>query len=200
MTSPAPTLRMSEDEYFAMLEKSVLKYEYWDGVAVAMAGAQTDHITVRGNIFGELFRKLEGTLCLPRGSDQAVKLAGARGYVFPDISVLCGAPEFLSNRGISCLANPVLIVEVLSPSTAYRDENDKLFAYTGMRTVREYLVVSTNRYGVKLFSRQGPDELWSVGLFAALTDTVTLESCGCALTLAQMYKGVELSEPEDDRV
>jgi Uma2 family endonuclease len=125
-----------------------------------------------------------------------VKLAGTKGYVFPDVSVVCGPPEFVEKHGVGCLVNPVLVVEVLSPSTAYRDENEKLFAYTGMRSVREYLVVSTSRYGVKLYSRQGPDEIWSVRLYTLLTDVAILESCGCALSLAEIYAGVELSSED----
>jgi Uma2 family endonuclease len=183
---------MSEDEYFEMLEKSVDKYEYWDGIAVAMAGAQPDHVSAEGNIFGELFQQLRGSDCRPKGSNQAVKLSGNKGYVFPDITVVCGKPEYVINRGIGCLLNPVLVVEVLSRTTANIDETDKLLAYTSIRTIREYLVVHSDQYMVKLYSRRTSDELWNVRLFGGLDDLVTLESCGCRLTLAEIYAGVDL--------
>ena len=49
---------------------------------------------------------------------------------------------------------------------------------------------------VKLHSRQTPDKLWNVRVFEALTDTVVLESCGCSLTLGQIYAGVQLPEAQ----
>jgi Uma2 family endonuclease len=181
---------MTEEEYFEMLEKSVDKYEYWNGVAVPIAGVQPDHALIEGNIFGELFQQLRGKDCRPLGSNQAVRLAASKGYVFPDISVVCGKPEYVVNRGIGCLLNPNLVVEVLSPSTAVLDETDKLHAYTRIRTVREYLVVHSDRYAVKLYARRAMDELWTVRIFEDPAEAVQLESCGCRLTLSEIYAGV----------
>jgi Uma2 family endonuclease len=183
-------LAMSEDDYFEMLEKSIDKYEYWNGVAVAMAGTQPDHVTIEGNIFGELFQQLRGKDCRPRSSNQAVKLAGNKEYVFPDLTVVCGKPEYVIRRGIGCLLNPILVVEVLSKSTAGFDESDKLLAYTALPTVREYLIVHSERYAVKLYSRQAAEEVWSARVYKGMTDVVTLESCGCRLTLAEIYASV----------
>jgi Uma2 family endonuclease len=184
---------MTEDEYFEMLEKSIDKYEYWNGVAVAMAGAQPDHVSIEINITGELFQQLRGRDCCLRNSNQAVKLNGNKGYVFPDITIVCGKPEYVIKRGIGCLLNPSAVMEVLSPSTATIDESEKLRAYSAMRTVREYLIIQSERYAVKLYSRQTPEELWTVRLYESLDDAVSLESCGCRLTLAEIYAGVDLA-------
>ena len=188
----APTrLAISEDEYFEMLEKSIDKYEYWNGVAVAMAGGQPEHATIETNVVGELFQQLRGKICRTVVGDQAVKLAGSKGYAFPDAIVVCGNPEYVTKRGISCLLNPTVVVEVLSPSTTSFDEMDKFAAYTAMRTIREYLIVSSNRHAVKLYSRQSADEVWRVRVYEDLTDAVDLESCGCRLTLSEIYARVE---------
>ena len=183
---------MSEDAYFEMLEKSIDKYEYWNGAAVAMDAAQPEHVAIEMNIGGELFQQLRGKPCRPLGSNQAVKLPGSRGYVFPDLTVVCGKPEYVNKRGIGCLLNPAMVVEVLSASTAEHDETDKLLAYTGIRTIREYLVVSSDRCAVKLFSRREADEVWSVRLYETPADRVDLESCACTLTLAEIYAGVQV--------
>jgi Uma2 family endonuclease len=193
MASSAQHILMSEDAYFEMLEKSIDKYEYWNGVAVAMAGAQPEHVRIETNIVGELFQQLRGKNCLPLVSNQAVKLAASQGYVFPDVTVVCGKPEYVVKRGIGCLLNPSLVVEVLSSSTAAMDETDKLLAYTAIRTIREYLVVSSDRYAVKLFFRRSADETWGVRPYALPTDSLALECCGCTLTLAEIYAGVDVS-------
>ena len=188
---------MSEAAYFAMLEQNIDKYEYWDGVAVALAGAQPSHVRIEGNLFGELFQQLRGKPCLPLGSNQAVRLAASRGYVFPDLTVVCGKPEYAIKRGIGCLLNPAVVVEVLSPSTAALDESDRLPAYKAIRTVREYLVVSGTRFKVKLFSRQTADETWQARLYELPADSVDLASCGCTLTLTEIYAGVDLAGAEE---
>ncbi len=116
---------------------------------------------------------------------------------FPTFTVVRGKPEYLVKRGIGCLLNPSVVVEVLSSSTAALDETDKLLAYTAIRTIREYLVVSSDRCAVKLFFRRTPsgdnlDETWGVRPYALPTDSLTFESCGCTLTLAEIYAGVDL--------
>ena len=184
-------LAMSEDAYFEMLEKSIDKYEYWNGVAVRRTGIMPEHVHIEGNIVGELFWKLRETDCRPIVGSQAVKLAGSKGYVFPDASVVCGKAEYLTKGGISFLLNPTALVEVLSPSSAGFDEMDKFAAYTAMRTVREYLIVSSRNQAVKLYSRHTADEVWSVRGYENLTDVVDLESCGCRLTLSEIYARVE---------
>jgi Uma2 family endonuclease len=197
MASVAKPVRMTEEEYFRLLEGSSRKYEYWDGFAVAMAGAQPEHVRIETNLVGELFGRLRGKDCMPLVSNQAVRLAGARGYVFPDVTVVCGKPEYIVRQGIGCLVNPTVVMEVLSPSTAARDEIDKLLAYTAIRTVREYLVVSSERSIVKMFFRRQAEETWSVRLYTQPADSVELESCGCQITLAEIYAGVEFPERED---
>ena len=82
MASSVQHIQMSEDAYFQMLEKSLHKYEYWNGVAVAMAGAQPDHVRIETNIVGELFQKLRGKSCLPLVSNQAVKIGSGQRLRF----------------------------------------------------------------------------------------------------------------------
>lgn len=115
----------------------------------------------------------------------------------PDATVVCGKPEYIVRQGIGCLVNPTVVIEVSSPGTAARDEVDKLLAYTAIRTIREYLVVSSERCVVKMFFRRQAEETWSVRLYTQPTDSVGLESCGCQLTLAEIYAGVEFPERDD---
>jgi Uma2 family endonuclease len=185
---------MSEEAYFKMLEKSIDKYEYWNGVAIARTEIQPVHVLIESNILGELFQQLRGKNCQPRGSNQALRLAAGRGYVFPDVMVVCGKPEYVVKRGIGCLLNPAVVAEVLSQGTAGRDETEKLLAYTALRTVREYMVVSSDRRAVKLFFRRNADETWGVRLYQLPADRVDLESCGCSLTLGEIYAGVDLTD------
>ncbi len=154
----------------------------------------SDRFHIETNLVGELFGRLRGKDCLPLVSNQAVRLAGAKGYVFPDVTVVCGKPEYIVRQGIGCLVNPTVVIEVLSPSTAACDEVDKLLAYTAIPRIREYLMVSSERYVVKMFFGRQAEETWCVRLYTQPDDSVALESCGCQLTLAEIYAGVELPE------
>ena len=192
--------RVSEDAYFEMLEKSDLKLEYWAGTVVGMAGASSAHCEIEANLFGDIFQQLQGKDCRPLTSNQAVFIPARNAYVFPDLSVLCGKAERISNRGISCLLNPTVLVEVISPSTSSKDETDKLLAYTTLRSVREYLIVYADQYCIKMHARTQAEETWRTTIYSKLDDDILLASCGVKLTLGAIYQRVEFLEHAEDGV
>ena len=191
---------VSEDAYFEMLEKSDLKLEYWAGTVVGMAGASPEHCRLETNLVGEVFQQLRGSRCEAFTSNQAVYIAQRNSYVFPDLTIVGGGPEWITNRGIGCLLNPAVIVEVLSPTTASKDETDKLLAYTTLRSVREYLIVYADQYCVKMHARTQADEIWRMTIYSKLDDEILLASCGVKLTMGAIYQRVEFLEHAGDGV
>ena len=180
---------MTEDEYFALLEKSEQKYEYWNGVAVAMAGAGLPHISIEADLLIALGVALRGGACRPFGSNLGVKVA--ESYLFPDVTFVCGSPEIYSIRGIACAKNPIAIFEVLSPRTRDIDDSTKLHAYTRLSSLREYVLIDSQRCFVKLYSREDANEIWRVRTFSDLEDEVLLKSIDRSLRLAEVYAHVE---------
>jgi Uma2 family endonuclease len=128
---------VTEDAYFEMLEKSDVRLEYWAGSVIGMAGASPEHCRLETNLVGEIFQQLKGRPSEAFTGNQSVYVASRAAYVFPDVSIVCGRPEWLTRRGIGCLLNPSVLIEVLSPSTSSKDETAKLLAYTTIRSVRE---------------------------------------------------------------
>ena len=200
MAVAAQKSRISEEAYFEMLEKSELKLEYWAGTVVGMAGASPEHCRLETNLVGEVFQQLRGSNCEALTSNQAVYIAPRNSYVFPDLSIVCGGPEWVTKRGIGCLINPTVLVEVLSPTTASKDETDKLLAYTTFRSVREYLIVYADQHCVKMHARTQADEIWSTTIYSKLEDEILLASCGVKLTLASIYQRIEFLEHAEDGV
>jgi Uma2 family endonuclease len=189
---------VTEDAYFEMLEKSEIRLEYWAGTVVGMAGASDEHCDVEMNLTEAILPQLNGSDCRARSANQAIYIPTRNAYVFPDLSVTCGKMERVEHRGISCLLNPTVIFEVLSPSTSSRDETEKLFAYTSLRSIREYVIVYADRYCVKVHSRTQPDEIWKTSLYEKLDAEFVLASCGVVLKMMQIYQEIEFSEhPED---
>jgi Uma2 family endonuclease len=117
-TQPNPLV--SVREYLEMLEKSEVKYEYWDGEVVAMAGASRRHILISGNIYANLWQKLKGSGCRPMGGDQLIRRKGVNRYVFADVVVECKDAQ-IEPGAVEALNDPVVVFEVLSPSTELMD-------------------------------------------------------------------------------
>lgn len=112
-------------------------------------------------------------------------------YRYPDLSVVCGQPIFLSCSGIDALTNPALIVEVLSPSTDQLDKGPKRTAYQKVPSVREYLIVAQDAPHVTQYLRRGRQ--WVRKDFGDLHAMLELPSINSQLQLGDIYEGVVFS-------
>jgi Uma2 family endonuclease len=112
---------------------------------------------VKDNIQGELYSVLRPRGCRSFTSDQRVKISETR-YVYPDVVVLCGEPEYTDESPPS-LVNPELLVEVTSESTADRDHQEKLEAYLNLDSLREYWIGSPSRALITQYARRGDERV-----------------------------------------
>jgi Uma2 family endonuclease len=112
-------------------------------------------------------------------------------YAYPDVVAVCGEPRFLDDQD-DTLLNPGLIVEVLSPSTEAYDRGRKFEHYTSIESLREYLLVASDRMRADLYTRQA-DGRWLLTSADKLEDSLALESVGSQLNLADMYEKVEFA-------
>jgi Uma2 family endonuclease len=103
--------------------------------------------------------------------------------------VACGELQFENVQGVGALVNPVLIVEVLSPSTALRDHGSKFTVYQAITSLKEYLLIAQNEVSVIHYTRQA-DGLWQRRDVTDLNESLNLESIGCALALREIYEAV----------
>lgn len=118
-----------------------------------------------------------------------VKVPAALPYRYPDVSVVCGEPVFEKLGGQEMLVNPVLIVDVLSPSTAAYDLKDKFAEYQSIESFREYLIVSQDRPHVIQHIRQSPGRWLRIDIIG-LDAEVNLESINVTLSLSEIYERV----------
>src|SRR5436305_14490589 len=125
MSSLRQPERYTLEEYFALERASERRFEYRDGEIVCMSGGSLAHAEIAGNIVSQLKTKLRGQPCHVYGSDLAVYVPAGRPYRYPDASVVCGEPQVEKVDGRDCLANPALLVEVLSPTSADYDRRTK---------------------------------------------------------------------------
>src|ERR1051325_1552816 len=112
---------ISPQEYLERERTANTKSEYYDGVIIAMAGASPNHNTITFNLNGLLYTLLQGKPCRGFSSDMRVRVPDCNRYYYPDLSVVCGEPQYERLAGVETLLNPTVVIEVLSDSNEKTD-------------------------------------------------------------------------------
>jgi Uma2 family endonuclease len=184
-----PDRRYTEAEYLALEDAAPYKSEYVNGRIYAMSGGSEGHNQIVFNLTGEVRGQIRGRPCRGFNESTRVRVTATGGYFYPDLSALCGRPEWYGEGAIKMLVNPSTIVEVLSPTTADFDRGDKFGHYRRIPALDEYLILEQDRVLAELRVRAG--DVWTLRVLTGLDDVVELPSVGCALRLRDLYEGVE---------
>lgn len=181
---------VSEEEYLAIERAAEYKNEYVNGEIFAMTGASRKHNLIAWNIAGELREQLKGKSCEAYPGEMRVKAPAARSYVYPDIVVVCGEPQF-EDGYLDTLLNPTLVVEVLSKSTESYNRLAKSAYYRTIESLTEYLLVAQEEYRVEQYVKQA-DDRWLLSDVRSLESVIDLKSIRCSLALRELYDRVSL--------
>ena len=185
----APRHYYSLDEYFALENAGHVRYEYWDGDIVCMSGGSKEHTQIDGNVYHTLRLNLRSGSCRAFTSELPVKTPTLIPYRYPDATVGCGELKFEHIRGVDALLNPTLIVEVLSPTSAMRDRNEKFTTYKAIESFREYLLIAQDAPNVTHYVRQS-DGRWESEVITDMRAEIVLSSVSCNLSMAEIYEDV----------
>ena len=193
--STQPKHRYSLDEYLALERESEVKYEYWDGEVFAMSGGTLLHDQIMGNTDDLLRTELRGRDCRVHTNNMQIKVPAAPPYRYADGSVVCGKVEVERFNGADLLLNPILIVEVLSPSTEAYDRGDKFTYYKSIPSFREYLLIAQHRPHVTHYVKSETGK-WDYEETNDLGSSIYLLTIDCTLALSDIYRNVEFSKDE----
>lgn len=191
MTASAPAsspLRFATAaDFHAWYQRQEGRYEWVDGLAVAMAGPSPRHCGIEANLVTDLNIVLRGRgrecSALPAG--QMISVRDGRGYRHADTTIVCGERQF-DRQG--ALINPTVLIEVLSRSTEGDDRSDKWDEYRRIPSLRDYLLVGQRHMRVDHFQRQG--DLWlSLPSYTEIGQMITLTD-GVSLPIGAIYEGV----------
>lgn len=185
MPSSAEQIHLSPDGYLAWEAQQPTRHEYLAGEVFAMTGTSLDHNRLALGLAARLLAHLQGSPCQVFMADVKVQIEAADAFFYPDLAVTC-APEDLRERQL--IRAPVLIVEVLSPSTAGYDAGAKFAAYRTLPSLREYVLIDSERPRVDVFRRDASDH-WVLWPYAA-GDTVELPSLAFNVALDALYASV----------
>ncbi len=185
MTRTARLDLISAEDYLEGEQHSQIRHEYVAGRVFAMVGGTLGHNRVTLNIASFLNRHVRDSSCTAYMSDVKVRIEAADAFYYPDVVVSC---ERTDPRSLY-LESPVLVVEVLSPSTENIDRREKLLNYQKLPSLKEYVLVSADEMQVEVYCRNG-DRLAEVVAYGPEDTVVNLDSVEARLPIEEIYEGV----------
>ena len=178
--------RMTVEEYLVYDATHEGKHEFYNGEVVAMAGSTLVHALLAVNVSSALHVRLRGGPFRVFSSDLRIAIEQTGAYVYPDVSVVCGAARVIGEAP-GATTNPTLLVEVLSPTTEAHDRGAKAAHYRHIEGLKAYALVSSMRRHVEVHYR-GDDGIWRIHE-AEAAGTVHIPTMDLALSLGDVYAG-----------
>lgn len=184
MAQPArPRHHYTYSEYLAYERDSGLKHEYDDGEISAMAGGSRRHNALASRVSAAL-EAARKPGCVAFQSDQKVRVLATGKATYPDASLVCGPIEGDPAEPLGAtISNPVLLVDVLSPSTEQEDRGSKWQHYQLITSLQEYVLVSQVEARVERYRRLASGG-WE---YSDVTEGSVQLSTGAVIELAKLY-------------
>ncbi|MEK0082095.1 Uma2 family endonuclease [Benzoatithermus flavus] len=164
------------------------RYQLLGGEIVMMAPAARLHGILASRADFALRSRLRRP-CEPQAEAGILLPWTNHSFYVADLAVTCAPP----GRELWC-PDPVVIVEILSPSTEADDRGIKLRAYRRLPSVQHILLVATDRPAIEHYARAG--EHWRLRDLGP-GDTVRLAALDLAIPLDELYDGLPLGEDEE---
>jgi Uma2 family endonuclease len=174
------------EEFRAWHERQPDVWEFIDGVPKLMAPGSMAHTLIKSSTHAALAQAVQGTGCRALVDGAIIEVEGSS--LIPDVVVTCSELDFTTPR----IDQPIIIVEVLSPSNEKDDIGRKLALYLKISSLRHYLVIHQDRRLVVHHQRR--DDLDGAFLTTiAPPDPLRLDPPGIEISLAAIYEGVPLA-------
>jgi Uma2 family endonuclease len=180
---------MTRAEFLDWEERQPLRYEFDGHSPEAMTGGSAAHAIIQGNLAVALISRLRGKPCRFIGNDLKI-LVGANSSRYPDGFVICSPVDNRATR----VSDPVVIFEVLSPSTASKDDIVKNVEYEQTPSAQRYAMLEQDRIGAIVFSRDTGE--WR-GRVLTEGDSVAMPEIGVDVPLAEFYEGLSFGEADE---
>jgi Uma2 family endonuclease len=182
------------EEYLRREEKAVEKHQFYNGKIIKMAGGTYNHSKISANVLTALRVAVRPFLkkFSVHTSDLKIYIEPSDIGVYPDALVICEEPIFWKNR-LDVIVNPLLIVEVLSPSTQSYDRLGKFDLYKTLPSFQEYVLINADKHSVETRFREEPD-LWRIKTEETVTNSVILRSLGVSISMADIYEDIIFPE------
>ena len=184
------------EEYITLERKAIpdaeiVRSEYINGKIIGRSSSNWAHNVITGNIVAGLYTRFRNSGSFVFAHEMRVSIPAANSYFYPDVGIVCEEPRF-EDDVFDILLNPIIVVEVLSPSTEAYDRGDKFAHYRQLEPLQEYILVSQDKVRVDHYVRQTTQ--WILTDFQALDQHLPLTSIQCELPLQEIYENVPFPE------
>jgi Uma2 family endonuclease len=174
---------MSLDEFLVWEREQPERHEYVDGVIRMMTGGSLDHSTIASKLWSALDNKLRGTGCRAFRGD--AKIIANHGVRYPDLSVTCSSIAGQDD----IVPEPIVVIEIVSPSTEREDRGRKKLAYFATPSIRQYAIVEQDERWIDLYTRT---EAGWIDEIITGDAVLNLSAIGIAISLDAIYEDTEL--------
>jgi Uma2 family endonuclease len=193
LMSTQPKTFLTPEQYLEIERAAESRSEYYNGEMFAMAGTSFRHARIIRNVMFELTQKLRGGKCEAVSSEVRLRVSPKGLYTYPDVMVVCGGPQFV-DKVLDTVTNPIVIVEILSPTTEAYDRGPKFESYRTLESLRDYIMIAQDRVHVEHYMRQA-DGTWILQETSDREQTIEIASIGCGFKLSDAYENVAFELP-----
>ena len=178
--------KISIEDYLEGENFSEIKHEFINGEVYAMAGASDRHYRIEMNIATKLDAHLAQSKFEAFMAEMKLK-ADEKTFYYPDVFVSCDKVI----KSSFYREEPILIIEVVSPSTRQIDRREKLRVYQQIPAVQEYVIIEQDKMLIELHRRQ-PDGRWITYFYneGDLEEQIEFQSVNLSLNLEEIYNRV----------
>ena len=183
-----PGIRMTEEAFERLISvESPYRYELIDGVVYDMTGSTPEHSAISSNVEGLLREQIGRSGPCRTHRDQYVAIPG-KPPVVPDVVLTCDLADWDKNKRLNpfMIQSPLIVVEVLSPSTERYDRTEKFTRYMRCPTLEVYILVSQDEQYIEVYRRSTS---WKQERFSA-SQIIKLEQLDLELPVEAVYEGM----------
>jgi Uma2 family endonuclease len=181
---------VTPEQYLEYDRNSESRNEYIYSEIVPAEAVTESHSLIVANVIVGLKNRLSGRPCRVYASGPRTSLDPKKGYVYPDITVVCGQTEYLDSKK-DTITNPKIAVEVLSPSTMNKDLGIKARLYWKVTSLTDLLFIEQESIGIEYWQRASNGE-WKKTVIEDPAGILKIESANIEIPVAEIYAGVEL--------
>ncbi len=169
-------------------EQASERHEYWRGEIFMMAGASRNHNLIAGNVYLALRQRAGTRGCTAYMADVRLRIERHNAYVYPDVMLVCGVAQ-TDPRQPETVMNPIVLVEVLSDSTAGFDRNEKFKMYRNIPSLEHYVMIDQREPYIESYRREG--RFWVLETLEGLDAVLKLRALDLEISMQEIYAQVE---------
>lgn len=182
-----PDQKLTLQAYLAWENEQLERHEFYRGVVFAMTGGRRSHGRVTANLVMHLGLHLKGTPCQVFSESMKVQISDD-SVLYPDIFVTCDRQDLQTEM---IFRAPILVIEVLSPSTQAYDRSQKFALYRRLPSMKEYVLIDPETRRAEAFRINGD------GLFTLYdmseSEILELASIDCKVAMTDVFAGIDVA-------